>query len=135
MSVITWNSSYAIGVAEIDNQHKKIVDLINKLHDAISAGSQDATIKSVYNELVSYTFTHFTYEESLMRKANYNDLADHLDVHKSIIARVKGLQSKYVSGDVSALNETLEFLKNWLFKHIAGTDKKYVPSLHAVGIK
>ncbi|HRS19486.1 MAG TPA: bacteriohemerythrin [Bacteroidales bacterium] len=135
MSLLTWNSTYSVNIVEIDNQHKKLIDLINQLYDAKQAGAADTIIQKVFNELVSYTFTHFNYEESLLRKANYSDLAEHCDIHKSIVERVRNLQKQYNDGSATAINDTLEFMKNWLMKHIAGTDKKYSQELNAAGIR
>ena len=134
MALITWNNTYSVNIAEIDKQHQKLVELINKLHDSIAKGQKDAVLKDVFNELGSYTFTHFSYEESLLRKANYSDIQEHLEIHRSIVERVKNLQKQYFEGSQTALNDTLEFLRNWLLKHIAGTDKKYTKELNSAGI-
>ena len=135
MALIVWNNMYSVNVAEIDEQHKKIVDLINLLHDSIRSGEKNQVLAQIYNELIAYTILHFNHEEMLMRKANYPDLIEHQEVHKSIVEQVKRLKQAYAGGSQTALNDTLEFLRNWLLKHIAGTDKKYTSTMNAAGIK
>jgi len=135
MALIEWNNMYSVNVAEIDQQHQKLVELLNLLHDSIKAGKKDEILGQIYNELVAYAVTHFNAEEALMKKANYPDLEEHQEVHKSLIGRVQILQKAYFDGSPTALNDTLEFLRNWLLKHIAGTDKKYSSALNKAGIR
>jgi hemerythrin-like metal-binding protein len=125
---------YSVNVESLDTQHKKLVELVNQLHDSIKSGQKDKVLTGIYNELIGYTITHFRDEEALMRKAGYADLEDHIDIHRSLVERVKKLQKDYFDGNPNAWNETLEFLRNWLLKHIAGTDKKYSQALNQAGI-
>lgn len=134
MALIVWNNMYSVNVESMDIQHKKLVDLVNQLHDSIKTGQKEKVLNGIYNELITYTITHFRDEEALMRKAGYADLEDHMEVHKSLVERVKKLQKEYFAGNPNAWSETLEFLRNWLLKHIAGTDKKYSQSLNQAGI-
>ncbi|HRS19487.1 MAG TPA: bacteriohemerythrin [Bacteroidales bacterium] len=134
MALIIWNNMYSVNVESLDTQHKKLVELVNQLHDSIKSGQKDKVLTGIYNELIGYTITHFRDEEALMRKAGYADLEDHIDIHRSLVERVKKLQKDYFDGNPNAWNETLEFLRNWLLKHIAGTDKKYSQALNQAGI-
>jgi hemerythrin len=134
MALIVWNNMYSVNVAQIDAQHKKLVDLVNQLHDSIKSGQKDKALTSIYNELISYTIIHFRDEEALMRKAGYSEIDEHIEIHKSLVERVKKLQKSYFDGNPDAWNDTLEFLRNWLLKHIAGTDKKYTYALNLAGI-
>ncbi len=59
MPIMSWTDAYSVGVAEIDKQHKKLIDLINALHDAMSKGQAKAVIGKVLGELISYCASHF----------------------------------------------------------------------------
>ena len=63
MALITWNNMLSTGVTEQDNQHKKLIDLINQLNDAMQAGKGSEVLGKVLAELVNYTVFHFGYEE------------------------------------------------------------------------
>ena len=66
MPLITWTDNLSVNHTEIDNQHKKLVDLINILFDAMKAGKGTDVLNKIFAELTSYTIYHFTYEEKLM---------------------------------------------------------------------
>ena len=135
MALITWTNLYSVNVAEIDAQHMKLVDLLNKLYDASKQGIGKETLAGVFNELVEYTAIHFQTEEALMKRAGYLDYNEHKAVHTSLVQHVKKLQQNYLQEKDSTLNDTITFLRDWILKHIAGTDKKYTESLNAAGIK
>ena len=88
MSLLAWSSVFSVGVAEIDNQHKKLVDMANRLNDAMKAGQGKEAIGKVLNELVSYTATHFAYEERLMDQHKYPMSPEHKQEHKDLVKTV-----------------------------------------------
>ena len=105
------------------------------MHDSSHKAEKDLVLKKILADLIAYTAYHFNAEEALMRRANYSELEEHMEIHKSLMEKVKKLQSEFIKGNEVVRNETLIFLRNWLVKHIAGTDKKYISSMIAAGIK
>ena len=78
MALITWDDKkYSVSVPSIDIQHKKLVDLINKLHNGMMTGTAKSLIKEIITELVDYTKTHFKYEEELLIKCGYDEFEQH----------------------------------------------------------
>ena len=65
-AVIPWKSEYETGITEVDNQHKQLVDILNKLYEAMAVGKGKDVLESIFNELTSYTLTHFSTEEKYM---------------------------------------------------------------------
>ncbi len=135
MSLITWNTSYAVGVAEIDTQHQKLVDLINKLHDAMKAGKSNTVLGGLLSDLVSYTGYHFATEEKYFDKFHYAESPAHRAEHRKLVAEVVEFQKKFKSGAASISMDLMEFLKKWLTDHIAGSDRKYVACFKENGLK
>jgi hemerythrin len=129
-----WNDSYKTGISTIDTQHKKLVDLINELHDAMTKGQGNQVIGKIVNELVNYTITHFAAEERLMKQAGYADFDAHKKIHDDFTAKVRDMQKSLADGQKMMSLQVSTFLKEWLSGHIMGTDKKYVPTLSAKGI-
>lgn len=125
MSLITWNDSFSVKVPQIDLQHKKLVKIINDLHGAMRAGKGKDVMAPIIAELVNYTKEHFTFEESLLKKHNYKELGAHVTEHKNFVAKITDFQSKYDEGDLNLSLAVMNFLSDWLVKHIKGTDKKY----------
>ncbi len=133
--LIKWNPNIAIGVEVIDTQHKKLVDLINKLYRSIRQKSGNAAVKQVLEELTDYTRTHFSFEEGLLKKCNYPELEQHQGIHAEFVARLEELRTGFQDGKALVSMELMDFLKDWLIDHIQGTDRKYVNLMKENGIK
>lgn len=126
--MIEWTTAIATGVPEIDEQHKAIFRWLTELENA---SADERTLFGVYaiTRLRNYMRTHFATEEALMKAAGYPELAAHMAEHAFFRARLEELQLKSISEDISC--DTVQFLRDWLVNHIAGTDMAYVPFLKA----
>jgi hemerythrin len=125
MPLITWDQSLSVGVPDLDAQHRRLVDMINQLHDAMAKGQGRDALKPLLAGLVQYTVTHFQAEEQYMRKINYPNLPQHKAEHENLVRRVKELTQSYESSRVSLTIETMNFLRDWLTNHIRRVDRQY----------
>ncbi len=125
MSLVQWNSSYSVQVAAMDNQHQRLFELINKLHDAMGQGKGKETLPEVFESLIQYTKSHFAAEEALLTRYKYPDFAAHKKLHDDLIEKVTQLHKQFLAGDLSVSIQTRDFLKKWLIDHIKGNDQKY----------
>ncbi|MEI8393548.1 MAG: bacteriohemerythrin [Rhodospirillaceae bacterium] len=136
MSLMSWNEKMSVGVVAFDTEHKKLVEMLNQLFDAVQAGKGRDVLGEILDKLIEYTKSHFAYEERIMGQNAYPDLEAHKKEHEELTRKVIDIQKKYHSGATVTLSmEVLTFLKDWLLKHIQGTDKKYTPYLNAKGIR
>mgnify|MGYP001217538740 CR=1 FL=1 len=130
MSVFQWNDDLSVNSSVIDAQHKILIELINKLHDAMRDGKSNQVVGSIVKELADYTVYHFSEEEKLMQKAGYSDFAAHKREHTAFVEKVKEYEQKIAEGKLLLLGVNLSsFLKDWLFNHIKVVDKKYVNAI------
>ena len=129
MALITWNDTLSVGVPELDEQHKKLIKMINDLHDAMRGGKGNAAMGTILDGLISYTGYHFTAEEGMMKAAGYQDLDAHKKVHDSFTNKVADLKENFNNGKTTLSVETMKFLSDWLTSHIKGTDKQYMAVL------
>jgi hemerythrin len=129
-----WNQTYSVSVKKFDDQHKKLIELLNQLHDAMKAGDGNTMLGITLQSLISYTGTHFSEEEKLMQANGYPDFAAHKAQHDALVKQVLELQKKYQSGGGVMTMTVMSFLKDWLTKHIQGVDKKYGQHFNAKGI-
>jgi hemerythrin len=134
MALITWKDSYSVNIKELDNQHKKLIDLINVLHDSMKEGKGKEAICNVLDQLVHYTATHFAAEEKLFLKHGYPGSQDHYLKHQDLIEQVSSLQKRFESGESVLTIEVMAFLKDWLTDHILASDKKYTSFLNSKGV-
>lgn len=125
MAFIEWSDQLSVNNIAIDSEHKKLVNITNKLHEAMSKGEGSKVMENILTELIIYTKTHFANEEKLMRANNYKDLDEHITQHKSFVNEVNKFYTNFKSGSFTISISVLNFLKNWLIDHIQGSDKKY----------
>ena len=130
---LQWSEQFSVGIPEIDEQHKILFDLIDKIHVAILEHKGSAACGEVLDELVDYTRIHFGLEQSLMHIGKYPDYEAHCALHRELVDSVVAMQQKIHSGKVSISFELLHFLRTWLIKHILGEDKKYAAFLASNG--
>ncbi|WP_022851995.1 bacteriohemerythrin [Limisalsivibrio acetivorans] len=124
-----WSSELETGIKQFDDQHKKLISIINELYDGIQKGQDKKALEKTLNELVEYTVYHFDSEEEAFRKHGYPDAHTHRDVHESLKSKVMEFMENYESGrEVIGFN-LLSFLQDWVKNHIIKVDKKYAPFL------
>jgi hemerythrin-like metal-binding protein len=133
-NLITWSDRYSVGIARIDAEHRKLVDLVNELYAAILACNPTSVTAKVLDGLASYTVSHFTSEEGLMKRHAYPGYIQHKAEHDKLVAQVKQLQQDLRAGKATVSQEVMSFLQSWLIGHILGMDKKYTSHLKAAGV-
>jgi two-component system, NtrC family, sensor kinase len=126
VAILIWNDDYSVGIEEVDQQHRGLVDMINRLDLAIAEGASTAVVGKLLGDLKSYTHYHFSTEEHLMREGGCDSahLRLHLRQHRDFERSLEQFARAYdVSGSVVA-GSLLEFLIKWLMSHIMGSDKE-----------
>ena len=135
MEFMTWTSDLSVGVAVLDDDHKKLIGIINQLHFGITAGHDKLILEAVLNELVDYIKFHFAREEAMLIKAGYVATAAHMADHEKFIGKISSVQERVKTSPVALLDlELMDFLRDWLFSHIRVSDKLYGPRLNAFGL-
>ncbi|MDX9974110.1 MAG: bacteriohemerythrin [FCB group bacterium] len=132
--MIQWNDSLSVGVKQIDTQHQKLITLIHDLNDAMKVGKGKDVVGKIIKELVDYTVVHFRQEEGYFAKFDYAETEQHIAEHKAFIAEVSKFQEDFNNGRLGLSLNVMNFLSNWLTKHIMGTDKKYSTCFTANGL-
>ncbi len=133
-SLIKWNSQYSVGIPQIDEEHKKLVNILNKLCAAVKSAEADNTVKTVIDELLDYTAYHFKTEEELLKKHNYPDYENHKASHDKFTKNILEYKQQYALVKQYSASPVLEYLKNWLITHILATDKEYSDFLVKQGV-
>jgi hemerythrin len=124
MSLFHWKTDYEVGIAIIDDQHKVLVHLINKLHHLIETTLEQASFEALLQELFDYTRYHFTTEEQLMEDAGYpnDEIERHKKQHQRFVVELNGTQTdlETLTKDDAVIIQN--FLVNWLKNHILKVD-------------
>lgn len=124
MKDIVWDRILSVGNDEIDRDHRILIDLFNTLHQSAVESVGTDYLDAILEELINCTVWHFSHEERLMQKYDYERYAEHRAEHQDLINSIKELQKKVrLSGELGS-KENLEFLEHWLTEHILSADMK-----------
>ena len=134
MPLISWSDQLSAGIEEIDTQHKKLVQLINGLHDHMLAGDAGDIMGKVLDRVIEYTVFHFGTEERLMSEYEYPQSPVHKLEHQKLVSTAVDLQNKLKTGQGHITMETMKFLKDWLQNHILKSDKVFGKFLQSKGV-
>ena len=124
MKDIVWGKVLSVEVDEIDEDHRKLVDIFNILNHSLEEGESPDYVAAVLDELINCTVWHFSHEERLMLKYDYKDIDGHKAMHQELIERAKDLQRKILESDNAIADEDVEFLERWLTEHILTDDMR-----------
>ena len=131
---IAWKAEYSVGIESLDNDHKKLISLLNQFTTAYEYAMSEVYERQALDDLLDYTKYHFAREEKLMQSNDYPDFFSHKEQHKAMIKEVEVFVEKYNKQGHQALDEVSTFLTQWLINHINGTDKKYSEHLKKNGV-
>jgi len=125
MAFYTWKQEYSVGNDLMDKQHQVLIEMINKMHDAMKVGKGSVEAGIIATEMIDYSAMHFAAEEALMKKHQYAALNDHIKEHKAFMEKAAVFQKEINSGSFTLSMEITNFLKDWLTNHILVNDKAY----------
>ncbi len=132
---LIWDEKYSVGVAEIDNQHKRMFAVINELLDAINTNTTQEQLGNVIDELIKYKIFHFATEEKYFKLFNYEGTDEHILKHKEFNDKLMVLKDKYPIYSVEFAFELVDFLEDWLIGHLMDVDQKYKKCFSEHGLK
>ncbi len=129
MAQLDWMPALAVGNKVIDEQHRSLFALINRLDEALGSHRERPAVITVIQELGDYVRDHFGLEERLFVEKAYPGAEAHIQEHGGFVARIMAFQMDYLAGKSELTPELVGFLKAWLTNHISLTDRKYRPWL------
>jgi hemerythrin-like metal-binding protein len=131
---ILWKEEYSIGLETIDQQHKRFIEILNKLSESFLKQDRREVIQDVLKELEEYAENHFTFEEKCFHKFNYVNTQEHENGHEIFRLQIQRIWKQLENGDDLLEYEMLQFMNDWLIEHILKEDKKYVECFKKNGI-
>jgi len=130
-----WDDKYSVGIQSIDNQHKEIFQILNKLLEAMKIGHSSDVTTQIILELERYAIMHFQKEEFFFQRFNFQGSADHIREHNDFTEKVVSLKADLKSGKITLSLELLNFLKEWIDHHILVIDKQYSECFRKNGLR
>jgi len=135
MTTISWTNEFAIDIRKIDNQHKELINHINVLYDAMMNNKEHGELTEILEKLTVYAANHYRTEEVYMISYGYSDIDIHRVEHRTFIRQLELFKNRYRDGNAVLTIEFILYLKQWLLKHIEGSDKTLGKFLKNFGIQ
>jgi len=121
---VVWSKILSVGVDEIDEDHRKLLNIYNILNHAVMDGESPEYLAATLEELINCTVWHFSHEERLMLKYHFDGAEGHKGAHEELIKAARELQQTILQSDQPIAEEHLVFLERWLTEHILTADQR-----------
>jgi hemerythrin-like metal-binding protein len=130
-----WKDSYRLDIATIDNQHQAIIAIINDIHAALQRSAPAVVLESAVQKLMVYAESHFDYEEQCLELCQFKELVQHRCQHRDMLKRITAFRTAIAAGQNDVYPALLEFLIDWLNRHILRSDREYAAAVRSAGMQ
>jgi hemerythrin len=123
--IVAWDEKFATGIDLIDKQHRELVSLTNNLYMACRQGTVETGFKEAMDQMVAYVRFHFTAELELLQRIHFPMYADHKKQHDTLVQQILEAAKSFNEGKKFVPNNFVRVLRDWVFGHIAVSDRVY----------
>jgi hemerythrin-like metal-binding protein len=125
MALIQWRKEFETGVADVDHEHRELVELINGLHDKIESGGDRRQILDFLGEVFARIAAHFALEESIMRKHRYDEYEAHKAEHEALLDEIRDIMDTAESDPSETYRAALSStVRDWFVNHFKSKDAR-----------
>lgn len=124
MPLIEWKDEYSVGVPDVDEEHRGLIELINELYDTARAGERGAEISEFLGEIYVRIASHFALEELLMRERQYDEYEDHKSDHEKLLEEIRDIMDEYDDGKLLDADALTRRLDAWFSEHFRTKDSR-----------
>lgn len=126
-----WKPEYILGIPQIDDQHKQVFATAGELRGAMLAAQERSALGALLRHLLSISRAHFDTEEAMMQQSGCPEYPRHKEEHDELSASVRMFQQSFDAGAAEMTPELIQFLDQWLIRHITGLDRRMASHLRA----
>lgn len=125
MPLFNWKEEYSVNVAELDQHHRILIDIVNRIYDNCLQIDVVDCVGPKIQELVDYSQYHFKAEEGYLHRIEYFEREEHIEQHAMFIFKINELQQAYIGNEIELTKSLIVFLGKWLLHHVMEEDRKY----------
>jgi hemerythrin-like metal-binding protein len=129
MPLLNWHEEYTVHNEELDCHHRKLFSILNSLYDDCLQVDSENCVGPRLNELLDFAAYHFKAEEDYMRRIEYFEIDDHIEMHNGFVFKLEEIRSIPHRSELETTRELIVFIGKWLLQHVLDEDRKY--ALHA----
>ncbi len=130
MALIEWNDAFSVGVADIDHEHKGLIELINQLYNGLEQGASAEDIADFFGEIYAHISAHFALEEKIMRERQYHEYEAHKREHERLLEEIRDMMDDYTDRVLIDEQELSQRLRDWFGEHFKTMDSRLHKALH-----
>jgi hemerythrin-like metal-binding protein len=129
MTLLSWDEQYEIDVEQVDKEHRKLFEVINDLHEAMSEGKGREQVSQSLEDLEEYVDYHFSSEREFANDCGFaTDCTSchkaHQHAHDAFEQQVHDLRVRHDDGELTVPIDTMQFVKTWVTEHVGGMDQQ-----------
>jgi hemerythrin len=124
MTLLQWKKEYSVGIAAVDHEHQELIDLINRLDEALDAPDAKATVPAFFGTLLRAISAHFALEEKFMRDRRYGELVSHKGDHERLLDDLRGIMDAFELSETVDRGALARRLDAWFSNHFGSHDAK-----------
>jgi len=128
MPKIIWSDSFSVDNDEIDNQHRRWIEIFNQSYDKIMGNDYSLLSRigiDALQQMRAYAKMHFRFEEQHLVNISYPDLEKHKRQHRVFEHQLDQINQDFENGVTKLNSEIMKLIENWLIMHIQREDQKY----------
>ncbi|TRZ91648.1 MAG: hypothetical protein D4R84_13825 [Rhodocyclaceae bacterium] len=118
-----WDSSFAIGIEAIDDQHQKIFEYLLAIENAMAKRDPWHILRFHLAQLTEYMKFHFAVEQALQEIVRYPDRGDHCAAHAKLLDQIAELEQQLQKKPAG--ENLVRFFENWFVGHVLSGDRKF----------
>ena len=126
MQTISWSPEMALGVPEMDEAHKALLEELDRLQNA-----PDDQFATCFSALIAALERDFREEENLMEEIDFPALRGHREQHARVLGGLHHVAPKVMQNDISLGRKALRLLPQWFVMHMSTTDLALAVALNA----
>ena len=133
MDFFIWKDSFSIGIKDLDQQHRSLLECLNDCHRQVSNDKRAGIDAALLARLTAYAAEHFRLEEEMMRLAGYTGIETQEKQHRYFVSQIAELETALAQGTPTSAQSVLTFLRDWFLEHVLSLDKKFAAFALAAG--
>jgi len=124
MAPLEWKDQFSVGNRAVDHEHRELIDLVNRLHEALSSGRPKDDVARVFGDLYRAISAHFALEERFMREHRYDEVAQHKADHERLLDELRDLMDDYRDDDTASAEQLMTGVEAWFVNHFKTHDAR-----------
>jgi hemerythrin-like metal-binding protein len=122
---VEWRSDFSVGIESIDYEHRKMIDLINRIFERLEEGGDPEEIAGELGEIHAGIAAHFALEEQIMRERRYDQFSDHKNDHERLLDDIREIMDAHEAGSYTEQKKAFtKRLEDWFVVHFKTRDAR-----------